>query len=213
MTRKAERATSIRRLTAPEKELLSECGDIVDESLPASAQRFIGKLREVSDKEGFAASFGEILGRFRDETGELELPVARQLELLDEARALLDELSTRLEYLPPLVTSYGMLARWKSHGESLDACRDRLNAELSSMTATLGDTRTEIQKFAGHSGEKPADARDRLFRSTMTLLPTNLTNTARARIVGELLALCGVPVPRGEKELLRLAAKVGKIAP
>lgn len=213
MTKKAERASNIRRLTAAEKMALSPMGGIVDSSVPDAACRFIQKCKEIAQKHQFTVSFGNILGMYRERVPDVinAIPVARQLELLDEILSVVDELRTRLEHLPQLVATRADAVRWKTYGGLFFDFRQQLDAELLSAELTLNAARPGVEKYKGQTGDKSSYARDVLFRDTATLLPNTLTKTCRARLVGDLLVACGVPVPEADNDLLRLLAKVGKI--
>jgi hypothetical protein len=205
MTRTADRAKNIRRLTIAEREALDIRGGIVDTAVPTAATALVEKYAP-----GRLDAFGELLGRYRLFADDKEPPPARQAQLLDELLDCLDELRARLDMLPSLVDARASDVSWGLHRVQLhDEIRDT-DARLSRLRQYFSGAADTVAALKGWRGDKTDWARDGLLRETLLLLPPGMKKQTAAKAAQDILKACGLTTPDDPKSLERLARKVSK---
>ena len=218
MTRRADRAEAIRKLTPGEASRIGDTmlGIVLDESLPDAVMDLFA--RQTWIKAGHAerarASVARALGVYRwDVTRETSaLPPAHQAQLVDELLELIAELQERLFSLPPAVS---MIA--KEHAAL------RLHRDFRGLATTAGNAlevvadcvrpavkRIRSSKARGRRAKWPRDAfmRDVDLALKASAQPDTLQKTIDS-FAHELLQACAIDHPVDLAQRRKLAKRRG----
>lgn len=189
-------------------------GGWVDETF--HAETIHGALGDLASRIGldaFDEFFGRRLGLYRAmvESRQKQPSVAEERTLVGEAMEFVQQVRSRLEFLPPDATAEIDAACWKRRHELFHEFRLRLDADLKEAWSLLALTERQLDQYKGAAGRKHASQRDWFLHDVARKLGEyGLGKIAAADTAAKVLRAAGIDAPENSAEARKLILAMEK---